>query len=163
MRSHQEHPLEPGRSSDCTISAEDEIDRGCMARIKFAQPNQDWLTCSQDPSTGRTIHAYAPNGIFLKPGFCGSRALPRVAPKPKLSSPLRLSGGPRDARGGCSRAVLRVAGQLREQEIAEDFESLLPPAARQRYPVDNAEWERPIGQQSLQPARGECVAHNEFR
>src|SRR3954467_12515804 len=57
--------------SDCTISAATEKDRERMAPIKFARPNQDWLTCSQDPSTARTIHAYAPNGIFLKPGFCG--------------------------------------------------------------------------------------------
>src|SRR5260221_10234526 len=123
MRSHQEHPLEPGRSSDCTISAEDEIDRGRMAPIKFARPNQDWLTCSQGPSTGLKDDAYALYGTYLKVAarLCGSWALPRVAPKAGTSSPLGLSRGPWHAHGRSSRSVLRVAGQLGEQGKTNDF------------------------------------------
>src|SRR6266581_8057181 len=121
--------------------------------------------CNQEPGTGLKDDAYALYGTYLivAARLCGSPALPRVAPKAGTSSPLGPSRGHWHAHGCSSRSVFPVMGQLREQEIAEDFESLWPRSARQRYPVDSAEWERPIGQQSLQSAGGERVAQNEFR
>ena len=121
--------------------------------------------CNQEPGTGLKDDAYALYGTYLiiAARLCGSPALPRVVPKTGTSSPLGLSHRPRHAHGRSSRSVLPVMGQLREQEIAEDFDSLWPRSARRHYPVDSAEWEGPIGQQSLQLAGSECVAHNEFR
>jgi hypothetical protein len=67
----------------------------------------------------------------------------------------------RRLRSPC-RSALRVAGELLEQEIGEDLDPLRSRAPGRRDPVDSTGWQRPIGQQSFQPAGGECIAQNEF-
>src|SRR5262249_15537182 len=54
-------------------------------------------------------------------------------------------------------------GKVLDKKIAEDFDALWTRPPGRRHPVDGAKRERPIWQYSLQPARGERLAQNEFR